>query len=529
MLQMVATKHCCWGECKSDSRFPHLLHPALKKRLQEGKPIFLPFPKKSQGLERCLRWVNACGRGKDFTVDKVTKYTYICYLHWPGETGPTKEFDVPLKATLKPKEVLIATKPKRKAPRARDAVPSKRRKSGSNQDKSHPVIDEAHVNHYVSGSAEVTENSRLENDQEKSAKSRDIATQTDVSKHELSYKLEAMMMMRNAAKSKKSTNIVSNISYELIKENSELMKHFVGLTPEQFDVLYNFLNDVCPLQNISYWSYASKGKRKCDRATKSRATNSISKWSSREKLYICLLRLRTGFTIKTLSVLLSTPDKPIKGTAVRDIFTTFIQLMYKIFREMEDVMFPTRETLRRFLPRVFKTMKNVRCTVDCTEFRIQTSRNFAQQGNTYSQYKHSNTFKCLIAVTPNGGACFVSDLFEGDITDIQIFEESGILKHINPYDIILADRGFTVQDLLNPLQAKLMIPSFLKGRKNLSAAEELSTRKIAKARIHIERFNQRLKSFRLLGKTIPLTLAAIATQMVVVACGLVNFQQVLCK
>ena len=153
--------------------------------------------------------------------------------------------------------------------------------------------------------------------------------------------------------------------------------------------------------------------------------------------------------------------------------------------------------------------------MDCTEFRIQTSGNFAQQGNTYSQYKHSNTFKCLISITPNGGACFVSDLFEGEITDIQIFEESGILKHINPYDIIRADRGFTVQDLLNPLQAKLMIPAFLKGRKNLSAAEELSTRKITKARIHIERFNQRLKSFRLLGKTIPLTLAAIATQMVV--------------
>ena len=64
----------------------------------------------------------------------------------------------------------------------------------------------------------MTENSRLEADQEKSAKSRDFATQTDVSKHELSYKLEAMMMMRNAAKSKKSTNIVSNISYDLEKK-----------------------------------------------------------------------------------------------------------------------------------------------------------------------------------------------------------------------------------------------------------------------------------------------------------------------
>ena len=40
------------------------------------------------------------------------------------------------------------------------------------------------------------------------------------------------------------------------------MKHFVGLTPEQFDVLYNFLNDVCPLHKISYWSYGSKGKQK---------------------------------------------------------------------------------------------------------------------------------------------------------------------------------------------------------------------------------------------------------------------------
>ena len=109
---------------------------------------------------------------------------------------------------------------------------------------------------------------------------------------------------------------------------------------ESVKVILDFLNDVCPLHKISYWSYASKGKRKCDQAAKSRATNSISKWSSREMLYICLLRLRTGFTIKTLSVLLSTPDKPIKGTAVRDIFTTFIQLMYKIFREMEDVMFP---------------------------------------------------------------------------------------------------------------------------------------------------------------------------------------------
>lgn len=118
----------------------------------------------------------------------------------------------------------------------------------------------------------------------------------------------------------------------------------------------------------------------------------------------------------------------------------------------------------------------------------------------------------------------MSDLFEGDIDDVRIFKECGILKHINPDDVVMADRGFTVQHLLNPLHAQLKIPSFLKGRENLSAAEELESRKIAKARIHVERFNERL-----IGRKIPLSLSPIATQMVVVGCGLVNFQRVLCK
>ena len=73
------------------------------------------------------------------------------------------------------------------------------------------------------------------------------------------------------------------------------------------------------------------------------------------------------------------------------------------------------------------------------------------------------------------------------------------------------------------------IPSFLKGRKTLSAAEEMETRRIAKARIHVERFNECLKQFKLVGRKKPLSLVPLATQMVVVASCLVNFQNTLCK
>ena len=78
------------------------------------------------------------------------------------------------------------------------------------------------------------------------------------------------------------------------------------------------------------------------------------------------------------------------------------------------------------------------------------------------------------------------------------------MKHLKPYDLVLADRGFTVRELLNPLQVELKILTVLKGRKCLSAAEELETRPIAKARIHVERFNERLKQFKLVGRKMPL-------------------------
>ena len=355
----------------------------------------------------------------------------------------------------------------------------------------------------------------------------DEGTQTEYCKYLLPAKIVTMLLKNEVAKMKTqlnpSTKIVSSLSYEAISQDSSLMKHFVGLTSEQFRALHNFLNSICPLDKMSYWYSDGQTENKIDN------NGQEAKCSTEEMLYVCLFRLRRAYIIKSLAVILSTPNRTIKETLVWKIFTTYIQLLYKVFRDMQDVMFPTRGKMRHFLPKVFKTMKDVHCVVDCTEFHVQTSRNDARQGNTYSSYKHANTFKCLIAVIPNGGACFVSDLFEGDIDDVQIFRECGIMKHIRPHDVILADRGFIVQDLLHPLQADVKNTFFLERKKQPKCSRRIINTKNAKARIHVEQFNERVKSFRLVGRKIPLSLAPLATQMVVVACGLVNFQGKLCK
>jgi len=131
----------------------------------------------------------------------------------------------------------------------------------------------------------------------------------------------------------------------------------------------------------------------------------------------------TETRVKTLAVLLSSPDRKIEQTQVRKIFTTYIQLMFKVFRDMETMMFPNRAHSRRFIPGVFKAIKNIQCIDDCTEFRVECSRNFARQGNTFLAYKHTNMFKSLIADTRNGGACFVSDLYKRTLMTLQFLKK----------------------------------------------------------------------------------------------------------
>ena len=41
----MGTKHCCWGECKTDSTFPEKWPESLKELENSGQKVFIPFPK----------------------------------------------------------------------------------------------------------------------------------------------------------------------------------------------------------------------------------------------------------------------------------------------------------------------------------------------------------------------------------------------------------------------------------------------------------------------------------------------------
>ena len=63
----------------------------------------------------------------------------------------------------------------------------------------------------------------------------------------------------------------------------------------------------------------------------------------------------------------------------------------------------------------------------------------------------------------------------------------GLLDKLLPGDTILADRGFDIKDSVGLYCATVKLPSFTKGKKQLTGIDVEQTRRIANIRIHVER------------------------------------------
>ena len=58
--------------------------------------------------------------------------------------------------------------------------------------------------------------------------------------------------------------------------------------------------------------------------------------------------------------------------------------------------------------------------VDATEVRVKQPSNPRAQKASFSTYKHSNTVKVLVGVTPGGLTSFISDAYAGSNSDRQV-------------------------------------------------------------------------------------------------------------
>ncbi|CAN8014708.1 unnamed protein product [Ixodes persulcatus] len=236
-----------------------------------------------------------------------------------------------------------------------------------------------------------------------------------------------------------------------------------------------------------------------------------------EQLFMVLVRLRTGMPCKEIARNFELSESTLSRT-----FSRWIFMLKDILKSI--ARFPKLHEVQRYMPTCFREFPDTRIVLDTTEVRIQKPSGLEAQKKTFSGYKHSNTMKCLIGITPDCYISFVSNLYGGSTSDRVIVAESEVLDMLECDDAVMVDKGFKVHDLL-PVGVKLYIPPFrIAAEKQMSRRDVVCTRKVARARVHVERAIRRIKEFHIFDCPLPLNMADIADEIFSTCAFLSNFR-----
>lgn len=260
--------------------------------------------------------------------------------------------------------------------------------------------------------------------------------------------------------------------------NDKLTRLYTGMpTSDSFMALVEYLEPKA--QDMIAWN--SSQTKELDLNGKQGGTRCFRGMSVANQLFSVLIRLRLGLLVADVCVRFGISE----GTYSR-LFTTWICFLSKELKLLFP--FPSRKQIDEWMPRSFKKhFPNTRIIIDCYEIECQRPSGLLNSSITYSQYKSRNTWKMLIGCTPSGLVSFVSDAWGGRISDREITEKSGLLDLLEKGDLIMADRGFDIQESVASKGIFVNVPPRLGSQKQLSAFDVEKTRRIAEFRIHIER------------------------------------------
>ena len=173
---------------------------------------------------------------------------------------------------------------------------------------------------------------------------------------------------------------------------------------------------------------------------------------------------------------------------VRNVLISWAIFLYLRLRSLS--IWPSKGVIVEKMPKSFKSKyKETWEIINCTEIKVEMRSSLMLKFQTYSNYNSANTLKGVVGISPSDKITFISQLSTGSISDREITERCGILYNV-PFhagDSLMAEKGFDIQDLLDPIGVKLNIHPFLHMQDQMSANDVLKTQQIAAERIHVER------------------------------------------
>ena len=315
-----------------------------------------------------------------------------------------------------------------------------------------------------------------------------------------------MLEAENSRLQKKSEKHYFRV--EDIQRDDKLVWFYTGFV--SYALVLAFFEFLGPAVNHPIYWGSKEGARQQHR---------VRKLDPKNQLFLALVKLRLILKLTDLAFRFG-----LSASQTSRYLTTWICFLYRQLKEIDWM--PAVDQVFETLPSAFKEkFPNTYAIIDGSEVFIETPSDLYMQSSTWSQYKHHNTVKFLVACTPNGAICFISPVYVGSISDVELTHVGGFLTALEdkPGVSIMADRGFTIKDMLKTLNIDLNIPPFLDGQQQLPP-EEIESGRIASLRIHVERAIGRIKVYSILKGTVPLSMARLTNQIIFV-CAFLTFSQ----
>ncbi|XP_019621910.1 PREDICTED: uncharacterized protein LOC109468106 [Branchiostoma belcheri] len=476
-----------------------------------------PFPTELQKPEARKEWTRRVCRQDEKKRSKIwvpNDDSRICSIHFvDGE--PTEANPWPTQHMNTPR--LHSTTPKpRKKPTPRTPVETSSKKG---RGKKSTTSDET----TASGSSVPTAAS-LDHDYDIPPAETDDTCQSCNAKDAQIRRLKQMnTKLKLEAASLKLNRTQRQFSYDKLTDDTKV-QFYTGLPNRQaLDQLYSYMAP--KLKKIRFWRGASALPTGVRRFAKSpKKFGPRTKLSAKDLLVMALMKLRLGLLNEDLADRFGVSNATCSRALTATLKFLASELKCLIFK-------PSEEVQRANLPRRFRTSKykKVRHIIDCTEFFIETPKNLQAKAETWSNYKHHQTLKCLVSITPTGHFNFVSEAWGGRISDKQLTQDSGFLDILERDEVVMADRGFPIAEDVALHHARLLIPPGKRGSHQMTQAEVAKTKDIANLRIFVEQAIRRLKTFRILKYELPISLIPQIDDMITVCAALCNLQQPLVK
>lgn len=231
------------------------------------------------------------------------------------------------------------------------------------------------------------------------------------------------------------------------------------------------------------------------------------KLSFLEQFVLTLMRLRLFLREEDLAYRFRLSQSTVSRYVRRWVDVMYVRLARNF------MVWPSREHLRMSMPMKFrKHFKNVVAIIDCFEIRVERPLNLLDRAGSFSWYKGTNTVKGAISITPQRTISWVSQMYGGRTTDVEITldtkyvavaEDGSFTGKLLPKDTVMADRGFLIAEELALLGVDLITPAFKGKRSQLTKKEVEESRRVSNVRIDVERVIGALKCYEILSNKIP--------------------------